>query len=108
MKPKYVYVAGPYSSDPVLGTRAAIEAADWLAQRGFVPFIPHLTHFWHFLIPHPYEFWLEQDLEWLKKCDALLRLPGESSGADREVTMARTWHIPVFFDVADLLDWRPT
>ena len=38
--------------------------------------------------PMDYETILKQDLAWVKKCDALLRLPGDSPGADREVQYA--------------------
>jgi hypothetical protein len=85
-----VYVAGPYSKgDVVLNVRNAIAAADTLLAAGHTPFIPHLTHLWHLVSPKTYEEWLAIDLDWLKCCDALVRLPGESSGADREVVYAR-------------------
>lgn len=94
---KYIYVAGPYSvGDPVLNTRMAIFAGEQLREMGFVPFIPHLTHLWHLVNPHDLEFWLEYDNEWLKKCDALLRLPGESYGADEEMKLALSLGIPVY------------
>ena len=38
--------------------------------------------------------------------NALLRLPGESSGSDREVAHAQDHGIPVFFDIGDLLALR--
>lgn len=59
-----------------------IEAANSLADAGFAPFVPHMTHFWHMIFPRPYEFWLDLDNQFLPVCDALLRLPGDSSGAD--------------------------
>jgi hypothetical protein len=80
-----IYVAGPYSTgDPVTNTKRAIDAGNVLLDAGFIPFIPHLTMFWHLMHPHEYETWLAYDFEWLDTCDAFLRLPGESSGADRE------------------------
>lgn len=33
----------------------------------------------------------------LKRCDAVLRLPGESRGADQDVAIARNRGIPVYF-----------
>jgi hypothetical protein len=97
-----VYVAGPYTQGDVAeNVRAAILAADWLAQQGCVPFCPHLSHFWHLLNPHPYEFWLAQDLAWLAVCDALVRLPGPSAGADGEVAEARRLGLPVFWAPED-------
>jgi len=101
---KRVYVAGPYSSgDVAANVRNAYAAATRLADAGFAPFVPHHTHFWHLLFPRPYEEWLTLDLAFLPCCDVVLRLPGESSGADAEVRKAKTLRIPVFDDLEELL-----
>jgi len=98
-----VYIAAPYTKgDVALNVRAVIDAAEELVKLGHNPFIPHLTHFWHMIYPHPVDFWYEQDLVWLKCCDAMLRLPGESVGADREVEYARQEGIPVYYNLADI------
>lgn len=103
MKPSRIYIAGPYTKgDVAQNVRNAIIIADRLAQVGYVPFIPHLSHFWHLLCPHDWEFWLDQDLDWLEVCDCLLRLPGESVGADREVERAFELGIPVYLEIHDL------
>jgi hypothetical protein len=99
-----VYIAGPYSSDPVAGIRAAVAAADELLAAGHTPHIPHLTHLWHLISPHPYEDWLALDLKWLEACGALVRLPGESAGADKEVGEAAALGIPIFTGVARFLE----
>jgi hypothetical protein len=39
---------------------------------------------------------MRMDFDWLRACDVLLRLPGESSGADREAALAREFGIAVF------------
>jgi hypothetical protein len=99
-----VYVAGPYSSgDVAVNVREAYAAANRLADLGFAPFVPHATHFWHMLFPRPYEFWLELDNQFLPLCEAVLRLPGQSNGADKEVQLARKLDIPVFVEVDDLV-----
>lgn len=91
-----VYVAGPYTSNPKANTERAIEAADWLSNAyGVTPFIPHLSHFWHLQSPKPQSFWYSYDLEFLKVCDILVRLPGDSAGADWEVRIASILRIPV-------------
>lgn len=98
-----IYIAGPYSKGDVgLNVRNAIHAGDYITHFGHVAFIPHLSHFWHLLIPHEYEFWLQQDIEWLKECDALLRLEGESSGADKEVELALELGMPVYYSLFDI------
>ena len=103
---KRIYIAGPYTSgDTVQNVSEAIRAGDKIAKAGYYPFIPHLTMFWHLICPHEYEFWLDQDMAWLLACDYLVRLPGSSSGADKEVIVAFKAGIPVFFNVEACLDW---
>lgn len=98
-----IYVAGPYTKgDVAQNVRNAIAAGNQLALCGHVPFIPHLTHFWHMLHPRPWQFWMVQDLEWLKQCEALVRLPGESVGADREVETAKALGLRIFHSVLDV------
>lgn len=98
-----IYVAGPYTQgDVALNVHRAYEAANRLADLGFAPFVPHATHFWHMLFPRPYEFWLNLDNQFLPFCQAVLRLPGSSSGADKEVQLAENLNIPVFTSINDL------
>ena len=102
---KTVYIASPYTiGDVVLNVRKSIEAADILLKCGFIPFVPLLTHFWHFISPKPADIWYWYDNEWVKKCDFLLRLEGESIGADKEVLLAEENNIPVFYSIQDLFD----
>lgn len=104
---KRVYIAGPYTKgDVAANVRAAMDAADGVLAAGFIPFIPHLTHFWHLVNPRRYEFWLVYDTEWLRVCDAVLRLPDESYGADKEVELALKLGLPVFHSIAGLLAWN--
>lgn len=100
---KKMYIACPYSKgDAAVNVRNAILVADQVAGLGWAPFIPVLTHFWHMLSPHDYEFWMKQDMEWLKLCDAVVRLGGESAGADREVRYAISKGIPVYHSVFEV------
>ena len=102
-----IYIAGPYSRpDPVVNVRAAIVVADELCAAGFVPFVPHLSHLWHLIAPKEYQTWLAYDLHWLSVCDAVIRLPGESPGADRECESARILGLPVFGTVAEVVEWH--
>lgn len=105
MKPKYIYLAAPYTNpDPVMNTREVILAADILATRGYYPYVPHLILFWHLLHPHQVEFWYKFDLAWLLKCDTLIRLSGKSEGADKEVKFAEEHGIKVCFGLHAFLD----
>lgn len=101
-----VYVAGPYTNgDVAKNVRNAYEAANRLADLGFAPFVPHATHFWHMLFPRTYEFWLTLDNQFLPFCEAVLRIPGSSNGADKEVALAKSLNIPVFFNIDTLVEY---
>jgi len=100
-----VYIAGPYTVGSVEENIAnAIDAAENLARANFFPYIPHLNHYWDKKYPHDYEFWMEQDMEFLRRCDLLLRLPGDSPGADREVASAKGAGIPVYTNLERLIE----
>ncbi len=102
-----VYVAGPISKGNVQhNIYNAIKVGDNLLELGFCPFIPHVTCLWDIVSPHPYEEWTKWDDEWLKLCHAVLRIPGESKGADAECEMAKANNIPVFHSVQNLVEWR--
>lgn len=91
MKYQYIYVAGPITEgDTLLNIRNGIKAGTELIKLGYTPYIPFNDFIQYILDPDTldYETILKQDLAWVKKCDALLRLPGESPGADREVQYA--------------------
>lgn len=99
-----VYIAGPYTKGNVNeNVREAVLAADELVALGYLPFVPHLYHLWDLMQPHPYEHWMMLDMGWLRTCDVLLRLPGESSGADREVAEMRRLGRPVVHTHSELL-----
>jgi hypothetical protein len=93
-----VYVAGPYTKgDVAVNVRDAIIATNELLDLGYIPYCPHLSHFWHLVTPRPYEDWLAIDMEWLRECDTVLRLDGESSGADLEVAEAKILGMEVYY-----------
>ena len=98
-----IYIASPYTiGDVAVNVRESLLAADKLVELGYAPYPPLYSHFWHFLSPKPYETWVDFDNEWVLRCDALLRLPGESSGADAEVALAKKHGIPVFYSIEEL------
>lgn len=100
---KLIYIAAPYTFiDPVQNTNLACKIADELIVNGFVPYVPHLTLLWHLITPRTVQFWYDYDIHLLKRCDAVLRIPGESVGADKEVELAKQWRIPVFYSIEDL------
>jgi len=98
-----VYIAGPYTKgDVAVNVANAIVVADELMTAGYTPYCPHLSHFQHLLEPRPYEDWIALDIEWVRVCDFVLRLPGESAGADGEVIEALKLGIPVVGSIAEL------
>jgi hypothetical protein len=105
---RYVYLAGPITKgSPFDNVRKAIEVGDNLLRHGFLPHIPHLTALWAMVAgDKPWDVWLAFDEKWLLKCDCLLRIDGESLGADREVEFAKQCGIPVFYSMSDLYKAR--
>ncbi len=104
-RPRLVYVSGPLTKpDPFANVNRAALAAERLRRVGLVPVVPHLGVLWAMVAPGAsYEDWMWIDLALLERCDAVLRLPGESAGADREVARARALGLPVFSDEGALL-----
>lgn len=97
---KMIYIASPYTiGDQAENVRKQLDAANELMDMGFCPIAPLLSHFQHIMHPRPYEDWLRIDEEKLRCCDAILRLPGESKGADREEALAIKLGIPVFYNI---------
>lgn len=98
-----IYIAAPYTKgDVAQNVRGAIEVADKLLERGHYPYVPHLTHFWHFISPKSWGLWLDIDRIWIAQCEALLRLPGESVGADNEVAYAKAIGIPIYWSIEEI------
>jgi nucleoside 2-deoxyribosyltransferase len=102
-----VYIAGPYTHpDPVENTNAIIGIASELIDEGLVtPLVPHLTLLWHMVAPRSLDFWYAYDVALLRRCDALFRVEGRSSGADMEVEYAASHGIPVFTQRDELKAW---
>lgn len=102
-----VFVAGPYTrGDTAANVRQAICAANQLFDLGYIPFVPHLMHFWHYVYPRAYEDWTTYDNEWLPLCHVVFRLSGESPGADDEMKLAESLDIPVVHSITELEDLR--
>ena len=96
----WVYVSGPYTGgDTAINVVNAIDAGFELREMGHVPIVPHLSHFMHMRRKKPYRFWMEFDLDLLARCDAIIRLPGESPGADEEVAAAEAAGKPVYYSL---------
>ncbi len=98
-----IYVAGPISKgDQFLNVKAALDVADALLNMGHQPFVPHLSCIWHMCHPVDYERWLSYDFEWIRVCDAVFRMTGDSPGADREVEFARSLNKQIYHTLEEL------
>lgn len=102
-----VYIAGPLGQSMAnRNVHKAMKAGNDVLNAKMHFYIPHLM--WHFnnKFPKSYEQWMAEDFFWLDKCDCLLRIPGESPGADREVEYALQHGKPVFHCVEDIVTWE--
>jgi len=101
-----IYISGPLTSsgNVMENLDRAMYAARALIDAGFAPFCPHLTYHVDPGGEYPHDLWMAIELPWVSVADALLRLPGESLGADLEVSRAEEAGIPVFTTVAGLVD----
>ena len=103
MRPK-VYISGPLTSSGSVreNLERAMGAARALIDAGFAPFCPHLTYHIDLGEEIPHATWMEIELPWAAVADAVLRLPGESVGADIEVAHAERLGVSVFHSIAEL------
>ena len=94
-----VYIAGPFRGPDAWAIESNIREAETIglevARAGAIPFIPH-TMYRYFQGAAPDAFWLEADLELLRRCDALLLTPRweSSAGARAERRLAEEWGMP--------------
>lgn len=98
------YVAGPIGAndDARAGKiTAALDAGVELLRLGFAPFVPHLWAAANLNADGvaSYEQWMDYDFAWLQQCQMVLRIPGDSPGADREVAEAQRLGLPVVYSV---------
>ena len=99
-----VYIASPYTKgDTAVNVKRQLDTVNELMDAGFAPFAPLYSHFQHMSHPRPYEDWMAVDFVWVEACDVLLRLDGESSGADKEVALALKLGKKVYYDIDRLI-----
>lgn len=115
-KPMLILIAGPYRSgtdgDPaaMAANLERLEAAAWpIFAAGHIPMIGEWV-----ALPvlssagaGPTDPLAEEVLyptaeRLLQRCDAVLRLPGESAGADQDVAIAEGRGLPVYYDIAEI------
>lgn len=126
MKRPVIYVASAISKGNLVeNIIRANEAGLALLKAGFAPIVPHGSCFFGNRLVEGEDFfgimrgfvpealpagtvaedWYLADLCIVRRCDALLRLPGESVGADLEEAESRAAGLPVFRSVAEAVEW---
>jgi len=121
---KRIYIACPISKGDLLhNIRQADNAHVALMRAGYAPFNPALSSYlgsckkvlaepvlhegyYAQATPLPmgttHEDWMDMDLPWVAVSDGVLRLPGESVGADQETEFATKKKIPVFYNIEQI------
>jgi hypothetical protein len=105
-----IYCAGPMtgSGNPYANLYRGLEAGAVLLDKGYAPYIPHLTAILEMAKgARTRAVWLELDRAFLLTCDALLRLRGESPGAEKEVIWAREAKMEVYYSLDSLIASEP-
>jgi len=104
-----IYVAGPYRASTKKEIQENIQKAKEtsfdIIRAGHYPVCPHtMTQGWCKEGDFDIETILQCDFEIVKKCDALLLLPGweRSEGACREKELAETFKKPIYYKVEEI------
>lgn len=108
MERPVVYISGPMTiGDWEENILRAERLFRQLMLAGYSCYCPHLSGRMpgHEDIPH--DLWIANDLPLVGRSDAVLRIPGESTGADRECAFARACEVPVYHSVEHLMDEIP-
>ncbi len=107
----HIFIAGPYGdTNPPEVIEQNIENADEVAKllvlAGHIPFCPHkMTAHWERDDRLEEKHWIGVDMDYLCTwADAILRIPGESRGADDEIRKALSLGLRVFFSTDEIPD----
>jgi hypothetical protein len=115
-KPMLILIAGPYRSgtndepDKLAANLRYLESAAWpIFQAGHIPMIGEwvalpVMHGIGSIVGDPASLTVLTPTaeRLLQHCDAVLRLPGDSAGADNDVRIARERDIPVYTTIEQI------
>ena len=109
---RLVYIAGRFSASTAWeieqNVRCAELVAAEVAKLGAMPVTPHAnSRFFAGLTGTTPEFWYQGTLELLRRCDALILVPGWEGSKGVEMEREEAWrlNIPQFHDLRSLKDW---
>lgn len=101
-----VFISSPYTEGNVAtNVGIQIDVFNDLMNNDFTPFAPLLAHFIQLVHPHEYNEWINLCYRWIDKSDCILRIKGESKGADKEVLYAESKFKRIFYDIDDLINY---
>ncbi len=104
-----VYLSGPITlGDREHNFQQAAAAQKRLMAAGHSVINPMLTMRLPGAWEIPHAQWIAHDLPIIERCDAVVRLPGPSIGADTECQFALDNNIPVLDDLDQLLACPPS
>jgi hypothetical protein len=99
-----VYIAGPMTLGDSFGhVGHACRVWIQLWRAGFFPIAPQWSAVQAMVSPLTLEEWMEYDLPLVRASAAVLRIPGESRGADIECQEARHHRIPIYHTIDSLI-----
>lgn len=103
-----IYIASPYTNyyDKQDAVNVQIDTFAKLLELGHEPIAPVLSHYVDQRHPASYERRLQWCLAMVGVSDVLLRLPGDSDGADREVAEARRLGKPVVHGISEIAPYK--
>jgi hypothetical protein len=108
---RLIYVAGKFTAPTREGVQQNIRHAETVGlevcKLGLFPVVPHCnTSHANYESLQPYTFWIEGTLELLRRCDAIVMVPGweESRGAKGELLEAQRIGLPVFLTLEALAE----
>jgi len=101
-----VFIAGPMSTagEPGENLSLAVNVAARLVAEGFLVIVPQLSWIMHAIAPGVSAAqWARHSLIWASRADVILRLPGESRGADAEVARAQKLGARIYYSIETLI-----
>ena len=100
-----IFISGPYTGEEMQDVREGILKQSILLNAGYAVYCPHLSAFAQLVVAESEDLWVQQAMEWMRECDAVLRI-GEAE--DEEVAMAEELFLPVWNTLELLFSNEPT
>lgn len=101
---RLVYILGPHvEGDPFISLRMAVQNAEVLRNAGYTPHVPQLHMLWHMVSPREQDDFISINMDFLKMCGAVVKIPGVVNSDSPEEQLANELGIPVYESVFDYI-----